>query len=596
MKKSFLLIAVLILAGGMNLIAQGFNMNRPSNSIYQNMPQEGIFIHQNNTQLFAGEKLYYKVYCLNLRDGNLSDLSKIAYIKLIDYNQNTIFSHKIRLNNGVGASDFALPTDLDTGSYKIIGYTSWMQSRKEYQFFESDLIIVNPYKVIPENHRFETKNDSISADSLAIPAKKLIADAPQQVILGENFIKLKLENPEAGTRSRLTVQVEALENVALKGNYSLSVKKIEEAIPVAQHTPVNYWTDKRRLSISVASADPIVPELRGELFSGKVVRVDDQQGVGGKKVVLSLPGDPFILDIAQTDSQGNFYFNINTSVNSSEAVFQLLEEDSEKYSISLDEALDPELGTLKFQPFKIDRSSEAAILERSINNQIENAYASVKSDTVLSPAELAPFYRKYQQQFFLDDYTRFNTLRETMVEIIDNAWISENGDDDPTFGVRPFDGYLESTGLLPIVLVDGLFIRDHKDVVNYNSKEVRSISISRDRVVLGPQLFQGLISLNTKAGEFKETFFRSHLIYGNLDRPEPAKAYFYQSYTSAEDQSRIPDLRYQLYWDPNFSLGNKTEVEIPFFSSDIKGKFEVELKGYTQTGNPVSLSETFVVN
>ena len=595
MKKSVLIIVVLILTGGVNLYAQGFNMNRSSNSMYQNMPQEGIFIHQNSTQLFAGEKLYYKVYCLNLKDGNLSDLSKIAYVQLLDSNKNTVFSHKIRLDKGIGASDFALPTDLETGSYKIIGYTSWMQSRKEYQFFESDLIIINPYKVIPENHRFEVETDSISADSLAVPTEKVIADAPQEVILGEKLIKLNLENTEVGTRSRFTVQVEALENAALKGNYSLSVKKIEEALPGAQHTPINFWTDKRRLSVNSASADPIVPELRGELYSGKVVSVDSQQSVEGKKVVLSLPGDPYILDIAQTDRQGNFYFNINTAVNSSEAVFQLLEEDSENYSISLDEGVSPEIGQLEFLPFKIDRSSEAVILERSINNQIENAYAIVKSDTILNPVELAPFYRKYQQQFFLDDYTRFNTLRETMVEIIDNAWISENGEDDPTFGVRPFDGYLESTSLLPIVLVDGLFIRDHKDIVNYNSKEVRSIAISRDRVMLGPQLFQGLVSLNTKAGEFKETFFRSHLINSKLDRPEPYKAYFYQSYTSSEDQSRIPDLRYQLYWDPDLTLGDKRMAEIPFFSSDIKGKFVVELKGYTQTGNPVSLRKTFVV-
>ena len=328
---------------------------------------------------------------------------------------------------------------------------------------------------------------------------------------------------------------------------------------------------------------------------GRVVSKEGQQGAAGKKVALSLHGDPYIFDIAQTNAEGYFYFNLDTAVSSANAIFQLLEQDSDNYNISFNESPAPEMDALEFESFIIDKSAEELILARSINNQIENAYAGVKSDTVFKPAESIPFYRTYQEKFFLDDYTRFNTLRETMVEIVDNAWIAENGEDDPTFGVRPFDGYLESTSLLPVVIVDGLYIRDHIDVVNYNSKELTSIAVSRDRVMIGPQIFQGLISLETKSREFPVTFYRSHLINSELQRPEAQKTYFFQTYDSAEKNSRIPDYRYQLYWEPFLTFDNNSSSQIQLFSSDITGTFVVELKGFTANGKPVALSKTFVV-
>ena len=595
MRKSICLLILWLIAGNYDIFAQGFSMNRGGNTVYQSMPQEGIYIHQNSSQLFAGERLFYKVYCLNLKNGSLSDLSKIAYVKLIDADKNTVFSHKVRLNKGVGMADFALPGDLATGTYKIIAYTAWMLSRSESQFYESDLIIINPYKVIPEKHLEPKVPDSLRNDSIEnlTEVPKLPVQVKQE--LGENLISLELDKQVVNQRSVINIRLEALGSSASQGDYSLTVKKISNELPEASPAAVNYWSDKRNLSVRSTTGVQVIPELRGELYAGKVVRKDNQQGVADQKVVLSLPGDPYILDISQTDSQGNFYFNMDTPVNSSNAVFQLLDTDSEDFEISIQDVKEPELGALEFPMFKIDKSAEQLILERSINNQIENAYALVKSDTVVKPNESIPFYRNYGARYYLDDYTRFNTLRETMVEIIDHAWIAENGDRDPTFGVRPFDGYLESTGLLPVVLVDGLFIRDHKDVVDYNSKELRSIAISRDRVMIGAQLFQGLISLETKAGEFQNSFFRAHLVNDNLNRPEAQKSYFFQQYHSQDNNSKIPDFRYQLYWRPSLAFGKSAVKEFAIYSSDIKGTFEVELSGFTGTGNPVSLSKKFVV-
>ncbi|MGB5237405.1 MAG: hypothetical protein WBN59_07185 [Flavobacteriaceae bacterium] len=556
--------------------------------------QEGIYLHQSNTLLFAGERLYYKLYCLNLNEKKLSDLSKIGYVQLYNSQGETIFRHKIRLNNGIGTGDFSIPAELPTGSYKLKAYTNWMLSRAENQYFESNLLIINPYKATAETYLEKISKDSINPDSTTVTAVPRKAEILQFESKGDQIVSMTLNDTSFNTRSPVNITLEPLRYTATGGHYSLTVRKVDSSFPQMQEPSIEVWSKYGSFWTRNMSNPGTMPELRGELFSGRVVNRNDGQPAAGIKVILSLPGDPFVVEIVQSNADGRFYYNLDTPISSTQAVFQFLSKDREQYELQLDPSPVPDYQPEDFVEFTLSDDLEAAILERSIHNQIENAYAIAKSDTIENPAEDIPFYRNYQQRFFLDDYTRFNTLRETMVEIVDNAWIDENGEKDPTFGVRPLVGYLDAGGLLPMVFVDGLFIQDHKNLVNYNSKEIRSISLSRDRYLVGSQIFQGLLSLETKSGEFYKTLYREHLLRREVDRPEPVRRYYFADYINDSDASRIPDFRYQLFWVPDIALGNDYTV-YRFSTSDVKGKFEVELKGYSSEGEPVSLRKQFTV-
>ncbi len=557
--------------------------------------QEGIYLHQSSKLLFAGERLYYKLYCLDLNEKKLSKLSKIAYVRLLNKQGESVFSHKIRLDNGAGNGDFSIPAELSTGSYKLQGYTSWMLSRTEKQYFESDLLIINPYKATSENFLEAIVTDSLNTDSTAlvpvIPNLKKVPFVPK----GDQIVSMKLNASSYNTRSTVEVVLDPVKYSAIGGNYSLTVRKVDSQFPEPSSASIEVWDVFGQSWTPNRSQPEIIPELRGELFSGRVVKKDDGKPAAGVKVAFSLPGDPFVIEIAQSNAQGRFYINLDTPVSNAQAIFQLLDEDRDLYDLQFDTYPSPDYQPSAFEEFTISSELESKILQRSIHNQIENAYAIAKSDTIVDPSEDIPFYRDYQQRFFLDDYTRFNTLRETMVEIVDNAWIDENGEDDPTFGVRPFDGYLDAGGLLPMVFVDGLFIQDHKNIVNYNSKELRSISLSRDRYLVGSTVFQGLISLETKSGEFYESLYREHLLRRKIDRPEPIRRYYFTDYSRGMDASRIPDFRYQLFWSPNIVLSDDPEI-LQISTSDVRGKFEVELNGFSSQGEPVSLRKQFTVD
>ena len=582
---------VIIWLTGFSLSAQS---QRNSSSAFKDLPQESIYLHQNSSLLLAGERLYYKAYCRKLNSGMTSNLSKMAYVSLIDENLQLVFEHKIRLEDGTGQGDFVIPAEVATGSYKLIGYTRWMLNSSQDQIFESDLFIINPYKTTGESYLVPVEIDSSVTDS--IPVRQPVAR--KQIVvpdeLGVELLELELGKKEYSSRSPISLKIRGLSSDAINGSYSLTVRKRESGLPESFGKPMSNRAQNGNKALQAGVSIKVMPEMRGELISGRVIEKSSGNAVPGKQVVLSIPGDPYLFELAQSNEEGRFYFNLDTSVSASEAIFQIMDREKELFEIELDEYPLPKLDILEFTGFKLDKSMEKSILARSIHNQIENAYASVKSDTIVRKSELLPFYRNYQKSYFLDDFTRFNTLRETMVEIVDNAWIDENGSDDPTFGVRPLDGYLDVGSLLPAVFIDGLFVQDHKNIVDYNSKEVRRIFVTRDRFMAGPRVFQGILSLETKSGEFYKSLFREHLYNKELIRPEPARSYFFEQHLENRNTNRLPDFRYQLFWTPNIEL-NKGTTEIEFYSSDIKGDFLIEIRGFSATGKPVLLLQSITV-
>ncbi len=56
----------------------------------------------------------------------------------------------------------------------------------------------------------------------------------------------------------------------------------------------------------------------------------------------------------------------------------------------------------------------------------------------------------------------------------------------------------------------------------------------------------------------------------------------------------LPDQREQLWWQPELKV-NSHELNLSFTTSDISGKFIIEIEGFSDKGLPVSLSRQFKV-
>ena len=146
MKKLYFVLSVALLTQSSFVFSQQVQKTNSLVSKYKNLSQEGIYIHYNSTVLFAGEYLFYKVFCINKNNNWLSGISEIVYVELIAENGEAVFKHKLELLDGEAASDFFIPSSIASGSYKLIAYTRWMRNLGVSTFFQADIGIINPYR------------------------------------------------------------------------------------------------------------------------------------------------------------------------------------------------------------------------------------------------------------------------------------------------------------------------------------------------------------------------------------------------------------------------------------------------------------------
>ena len=75
-----------------------------------------------------------------------------------------------------------------------------------------------------------------------------------------------------------------------------------------------------------------------------------------------------------------------------------------------------------------------------------------------------------------------------------------------------------------------------------------------------------------------------------------AKEFYAPDHIQGIEEQVTTDYRTTLHWDPDIRLTNDNNVEISFFTSDLKGDYIIEIEGITDSGIPVHASSTFWVN
>jgi hypothetical protein len=540
------------------------------------IPHESVHLIINSNIFLAGEALYYNFFCLNNTTTLPSNVSKIGYVELIGENENILFKHKLQLDNGTGYGDYFIPSTVNTGQYKLVAYTKWTDNSTSNAIFIDNIYIVNPY--ITNQINEENGLINIVIDESKAKEYKYIA----------NGIKIELSSNTVNTRSLVSLDLKNSVGDLYNGNYSLSVRKV---------SPVEIQGNMDdRVKLNQKSSYHFLPEIRGEIISGTVQSKTSDSLANNMIVALSIPGENYVFKNVLTDKFGRFYFNLNENFNTSDVLIQVFDEHKNKYKIVLDNDSFIDYKSLEFKKVKLDQTLENWLTERSINNQIENAYYNTKADSILVKSPPSLFYSKPTFEYKLDDYKRFPTLKETFIEVIQEGAI-RNDDEDFKFKIYDVgnERYGYYTDYNSLVLLDGVLIQDKQDIINYDTKNIESINLVRGTYFYGPSIFHGIIDIKTKEGDFKLSGNGNDKQLFNLVAPINSKMYYSPNYDEkSSDLKRIPDYRNQLLWLPNFQLNSDLKT-INFYSSDVKGVFEIVLEGFTFEGKQIISKQYFEV-
>lgn len=539
---------------------------------------ETVYLHSNASSFVTGETLLYKVYCLKSSDKTPSNISKIAYVELVDDNKKSVFKTKIALENSVGQGDYFIPTTLKTGNYKLIGYTNWMLNKPISELFQLNINIINPYKTDEKTNTEKVLSGSSRLSSENLKNENVAFNLNKKTFTNRELVDLKVLTSNANFKD---------------GSYSLSVRKLDNIPTQEEISAVKFASlSSYPILLDLQKQDQkiILPELRGEMITGKISSKSEK--IENVSVGLSIPGKSFAFQVVKTDSNGNFIFNVGKTFYTSNIIVQIIDEKAANYELTINNAPEIEYSKISFDKnTNLSYVFKESLLERSVSSQVENAYFHKKVDNIEKSPATDAFYYPLAKEYILDDFTRFKTLKETITEVAVEIYSKQKDDklylhvNDPSI----FPQLPEPA----LVLVDGQYLENVNDLTLYSMKNVYKIELIVGRYYVGSKSFNGLISFTTFNKDFKSNQTGSFIAKPTVLRPQPKKIYNKVKYESGSDNARIPDFRNQLLWNPDVKLN--TDAETSFYTSDLSGTFEIRLEGFTKNGIPVSITENIEV-
>jgi hypothetical protein len=113
-------------------------------------------MHTDKNSYLAGELMWFKLYDVDASFHRSIDISKVAYVELLDVNNKPALQAKIALKDGNGNGSLFIPVTINSGKYKLRAYTNWMKNFDVNFFPEKIITITNTQKT----YEAESENKS----------------------------------------------------------------------------------------------------------------------------------------------------------------------------------------------------------------------------------------------------------------------------------------------------------------------------------------------------------------------------------------------------------------------------------------------------
>ncbi|MFI5159746.1 MAG: carboxypeptidase regulatory-like domain-containing protein [Sphingobacteriales bacterium] len=131
---------------------------------------EKAYLHFDKPYYAAGDTMYFKAYVTTGEQHGLSLQSGILHVDLINPGNKIERSIKLRLINGLGWGDFALPDSLLQGNYRVRAYTNWMRNDDGENIFYKNIPIGSVREIpVPESIVEQAIKTEKKADTRFLP-------------------------------------------------------------------------------------------------------------------------------------------------------------------------------------------------------------------------------------------------------------------------------------------------------------------------------------------------------------------------------------------------------------------------------------------
>lgn len=537
----------------------------------QNGLSERVFLTTDRSVYIAGDRIWCSAFCFDAATGRLSDFSSIAYIELHSATS-MVATGKVALVGGRGGADIVIPAGVPTGNYVLLAYTAQNCNEDGFDFMTGarTVSVFNTSSADRVENGVEVVSDY--KPSAAAPGMGSISiNAPGQAAQGSRA-SMKIVN--AGKAATLSVSVRSEDGIA---------------------APATLGADAFRASLKPGTSfsDNRLPEYEGEIISGHIVGLNPAQAdsLYGKSGFISAPGNKSDVYSAPIQKNADLTFFTGNIFGDKDLVCEIEGIDPKvACHIELDSPF-VNAAVSGIPALQLSSSLRDALEKRSVRSRIEkNFYGEIIPDFL--PVRPNNLFGQEAITYRLDDYTRFPTMDEIIVEFIQEIRLRRNSERQKSIQIRLNDIFnsVRFPSGASLVMIDGIPVFDHNRVLAYDPLLIETVNIYPYVYFVGTRSFEGIVNLETYKRNMPGMSFEQNV------RIVDFKGCSYPMvYSGNETSGAYPDYRQTAYWHPLMNIAAESDQTIEVKIPEYPGTFMVEVTGFDEDGNPINCSTSFEV-
>ena len=323
------------------------------------------------------------------------------------------------------------------------------------------------------------------------------------------------------------------------------------------------------------------PEIRGISLSGKII--DKTTGIPLKNVTmyLSEPSTGKYFSTFMTDDNGRFIFTFPYMQGKYDFYIGADLDDTLKTEILIDNDFCNQPVALPYIPFRLSDDEKKLVREMMINSQLtekflQQPYTMYDENSITGKQSV--FYGHAKSIIYPEKYIELPNLKEFFIEIIPNVYVTHKRKNSSLRNA-------EETGLsksLPLILLDNIPVHNIQNLLKIPSSVIEKIDVIDKGYIIANMRYNGLICIYSKNNDFagaemnKNSMFFSYKLYSeDIGGSDIGK--------ERTSDTRIPDRRNLLFWDPAILLSAGEKKRISFSTSDNKGDYIISVRGYSNS-------------
>jgi len=336
-------------------------------------------------------------------------------------------------------------------------------------------------------------------------------------------------------------------------------------------------------SLSEVSGIKYLPEIKGQIISGKVINKENRQPVWNQLVYLSFIGHYAQILTTRTNKEGEFTFSLNNRYSNNEIAIQMHDEEGKylllmNYQYSNNFKAQNTINLLKHE-------YKEYIVQNMINYQVSKAYniTNIRSDSTLDE-KIHDFYGDPDESILLSDFIKLPVMEEILLELLKWIYITTKKDVKNILIINKNDN--EIIGDSPLYLIDGVPVFDPDIILSMDPAEVKRIKVVSSKYILGDLVFDGILDIHTNETKFdniKKLNTGTQYKFESVSKPGVFVSPQYNSEIYLKN--RIPDYRNTIYWNPAIITDKEGITRLSFYTSDEIASFDIIVEGISYNGH-----------